>query len=438
MRTYSLLAPMALGAAAVLLTGCYPYTPPALSPATQPAPGGTTVLRTAAPEQRAPVTILISIDGFRADYLDRGLTPNLSRLAAGGVHAAMRPSFPSKTFPNHWTIVTGDRPDRNGIVANKMEDAARPGEQFKMGVTDPFWWNGAEPIWVTAERAGIRTGTMFWPGSDVAWGGTKDPRWSDDVIGGTRPTDWWPFGQAVSGGQRVDGVLDWLKRPAAVRPSFVTLYFDTVDTAGHRYGPDSPEVNAAVGDIDRVIGRLLTGLAAIGQPANLVIVADHGMAATPASQRILLDEVLGKDAYRAIDTGAFASIVPVAGNERSVAAKLAQRRPGMTCWPKARIPARLHYGSNPRIAPLFCLADVGWTIVRDAQATIDAGNHGFDKDAPEMRALFIASGPAFRAAGRLPDFDNVDVAPLLRDVLGLPAAANIDGDDAPFRGVLKR
>ena len=110
----------------------------------------------------------------------------------------------------------------------------------------------------------------------------------------------------------------------------------------------------------------------------------------------------------------------------------------MSCWLKAQIPARFHYGANARVSPLFCLADVGWTIIRNAAATVDAGNHGYDNFAPEMRALFIASGPAFRPGTRLADFDNVDVAPLLRDLLGLPAATDIDGDDAPFRGVLRR
>ena len=141
------------------LAGCTPARERPVSAATQI-------------EQREPVTILVSIDGFRPDYLKRGVTPHLSALAAAGVSAAMRPSFPTKTFPNHWAIVTGDRPDRSGIVANKMEDASRPGETFTMATDDPFWWNEAEPIWVTAEKAGDRTGTLFWPGYNVAWGGT--------------------------------------------------------------------------------------------------------------------------------------------------------------------------------------------------------------------------------------------------------------------------
>ena len=144
-------------------------------------------------EQRDPVTILISIDGFRPDYLERGITPNLSALAASGIYGPMRPSFPSKTFPNHWTLVTGKTPDHHGIVGNTMEDAARPGEVFKMATQDPFWWNQAEPIWITAEKQGIRSATMFWPGSEVDFNGV-------------RPADWWPFNQKLSNDRRIKSI----------------------------------------------------------------------------------------------------------------------------------------------------------------------------------------------------------------------------------------
>ena len=152
------------------------------------APASLTPIAAAPVETRAPVTILVSIDGFRPDYLDRGVTPNLNALAAAGISAAMRPSYPSKTFPNHWTLVTGLRPDRTGIVANKMFDAARPGEKFTMMSDDPFWWNAAEPIWVTAEKAGIHTATAFWPGSNVAWGGQRAKEWPYELTGGVAAT----------------------------------------------------------------------------------------------------------------------------------------------------------------------------------------------------------------------------------------------------------
>src|SRR3569623_524365 len=191
----------------------------------------------ASAEARAPATILVSIDGVRPDYLDRGVTPNLNALAAGGISASMRPSYPSKTFPNHWTIVTGLRPVRTGIVANKMLDTARPGETFTMQSDDPLWWNAAEPIWVTAEKAGIRTATAFWPGSNVAWGGHRASEWPNELVGGTRPEDWTQFNMALSARQRVDIVVDWLRRPAATRPPFIKLYLDEINTASHQYTP---------------------------------------------------------------------------------------------------------------------------------------------------------------------------------------------------------
>ncbi len=408
--------------------------------ATAPAPSApAAVAAQPAAEQRAPVTILVSIDGFRPDYLDRDASPNLSRLAAGGVSAAMRPSFPSKTFPNHWSLVTGLRPDRHGIVANNMEDPARPGELFTMATEDPFWWNTAEPLWVTAEKAGIRTAAMFWPGSAVGWGGTRASAWPYTLTGGTRPSDWQQFTQQMPNENRVRAVIDWLRRPAATRPGFVTLYFDTVDTAGHEYGPASDKVTAAVSEVDRAIGQLVAGLAELGQPANLVIVADHGMAPTSSDRVIPLDQLISASDARIIEAGPYASFVPVPGHERAVEAALLKPHAHLQCWRKAEIPARLHYGANVRVPPYFCLADDGWMTMKTAPAKpFTRGEHGYDNDQADMRALFIANGPAFAHGKVLPSFDNVDVAPLLRDLIGLPAGTGLDGDDKPFRGVLTR
>ncbi|MDB5677920.1 alkaline phosphatase family protein [Sphingomonas bacterium] len=385
-----------------------------------------------------PVTILVSIDGFRPDYLDRGVTPNLNALAAAGISAAMRPSFPSKTFPNHWTIVTGLRPDRNGIVSNNMQDVGRPDQKFTMeNSKDPYWWNAAEPIWVTAEKANIRTATMFWPGSNVAWGGTMAKDWPNDVSNGVRPEDWWPFDIVIPGDQRVDGVIDWLRRPAGTRPRFVTLYFDTIDTAGHTFGPSSPKTTEAVAAIDRTIGRLVAGLRGLGQPVNLVIVADHGMADTSRERTIAMDKIADPGDYTIFETGTFAALYAVPGHEAALEKALLKPHDHLQCWKKSDIPARFHYGANPRVPPYFCLAQVGWLTAKTTPTKEgDRGNHGYDNDAPDMRALFIASGPAIRPLGKLATFDNVDVAPLLRDLLGLPAGQNLDGDDAPFRAAL--
>lgn len=389
--------------------------------------------------QRAPVVILISLDGFRPDYLDRGVTPNLNALAARGVSASMWPAFPSKTFPNHWTLVTGVVPDRHGIVSNRFEDPVRPGDVFTITSDDPFWWNAAEPLWVTAEKAHVRTATMFWPGSNVAWGGARPAKGNGPIEGGTRPEDWAQYNAAITPTQRVNGIIDWLRRPAAIRPKFLTLYLEAADSAGHAFGPDDPHTTEAVAGIDHSIGELLAGLKQLGQPADLVVVADHGMAAVSSERSIALDKIADPSMYRLVETGPFAGLVPTAGNENKLAALLTVPHDHMQCWKRGDIPARFHYGHNPRVPPLFCLADVGWLILPSASPVpFTGGNHGYDNAAPEMAALFIASGPHVTPRGKLAPFDNVDVAPLLRDLLGLPQGQGLDGNDAPFRDVLRK
>lgn len=434
--------PFALALLSATLAGCaFRHDPPSLPPVTAPA----TPMMGAADVSpaRTPVTILISIDGFRPDYLDRGVTPHLSRLAASGAAGPMRPSFPSKTFPNHWTLVTGLVPDRHGITANTIEDAARPGETFTMATDDPFWWNAAEPIWVTAERAGIQTGAMFWPGANVAWGGTRASTWPYVISGGTRPHDWQQYAEPINDRQRVDTIIDWLRRPAASRPRFLTLYFDEVDTAGHLYVPTDPRTTQAVAAVDAAIGRLTDGLAALGQPANLVIVSDHGMAPVTSSRTIALDTIVPASDARVIEAGPYATLEPLPGRDAAVAAALLRPHPHMTCWRKSQIPARFHYGRNPRIPAFLCLADDGgagaWTIAKTAPTQVTTGgSHGFDNDAPDMRALFIANGPAFVGGARIKTFDNTSVAPLLRTLLGLPPGEHLDGTDRPFRDALRR
>jgi predicted AlkP superfamily pyrophosphatase or phosphodiesterase len=368
-----------------------------------------------APRPR-PLTILVSIDAFRADYLDRGVTPNLSALAAEGARAAMRPSFPSKTFPNHYALVTGRRPDENGIVANNMTDPDIPGVTFKMSnqaaVEDGRWWGQAEPLWVSAEKAGITTATMFWPGSEAE-------------IHGVRPHYSAHYDMAMSSDARVDAALAWLDKPPAQRPRFVTLYFDIVDSAGHEFGPDSAEVNKAAATVDAAIGRLRQGLKARRLAANIVVVADHGMAPTSSDRLVYIDDIIPKDSYTALDLGPLGTIYPKPGREAEVQA-LVGKRPHLECWNKADIPERLHYGHNPRVAPIVCMPQTDWLLTtHDARrARPTGGEHGYDNASPEMLAVFVASGPSIRPGVRLPVFDNVDVYPLLAKLVGVAPQPN--------------
>jgi len=384
----------------------------------------------AAPPVPRPLTVLISIDGFRADYLDRGVTPNLSRLAADGVRAAMRPSFPSKTFPNHYTLVTGLRPDRNGIVDNNMYDAAISPKEFTMSARavneDPRWWNEAEPIWVTAEKAGVRTATMFWPGSDIP-------------IRGVLPSHWKLFDIKFPAEARVDQALAWLDGPAAERPRLLTVYFDDVDTAGHDFGPDSPQLNAAAAKVDAAIGKLETGLKARGIDANIIVVADHGMAPLSLDRQIYADDLFPMDDVKTVTMGAFMSLYPTPGREAEVAQALLKPHEHMQCWRKGQIPARYHYGHNPRVPPFFCLPTTGWSITTHSYKPKkpELGNHGFDPYSPEMAAIFIAQGPAFRHGAKLANFDNVDVYPLLTRLLGVTPQPN-DGHLTDVAGAFAR
>lgn len=412
MRIASLLAAAMIAGLATACTTADRPAPPASAAAPQ--------------EMREPVTVLISIDGFHPDYLQRGITPNLSALAQGGASGSLRPSFPTKTFPNHYALVTGLHPDRNGIVANRFEDARRPGEVFTMAITDAFWWDEAEPIWVAAEKAGIRTATMFWPGSN-------------SPVRGTYPSDWQQFAQALPEGNRVDAVIDWLRRPAPTRPRLLTLYFDTVDTAGHRFGPEAPDTLKAIAQADAQIGRLRDELATLGQPANLIVTSDHGMAAVSADRTIDLYERVGRDDIRLVEDGPYASFHALPGRDTAVRAAIARPHPHMQCWPKEAIPARLAYGRNPRVPPYLCLAESGWTIIgQPPRHPIAGGAHGYDNQDPAMQAVFVANGPAFRAGARLPIADSVDVHALLRHLIGLPPLREADGRLEPLAPALAR
>jgi len=367
-------------------------------------------------EQTAQTTppdlvILVSIDGFSPDYLGKGQTPVLDGLVAGGAFGPMRPSFPSVTFPNHYTLVTGLHPDHHGVVGNRFTDAQLGA--FTMASKESGFWNQGEPIWVTAEKAGVRTGTMFWPGSEVE-------------IQGVRPSQWAPFDQGMPGDARVDRLLSWLDLPVAQRPKLETLYFDIVDTAGHRNGPDAPETRAAAASVDASMGRLIEGLKARGlyDRTMLVVVSDHGMAATSPERVVWIDDIIDPAALKIGYGGAVLTADPAPGREAEVQQKLVGRHPHMECWNKADVPARLAYGSNPRVAQIVCLVETGWlTATRDRPVTRAGGAHGYDNQAPEMAAIFIAHGPGVVAGRRLTDLDSVDVQPFLARMLGITAPA---------------
>ena len=385
-----------------------------------------------------PTVILISLDGFRYDYLERYQPPNLLSLARNGVQARwMTPSFPSKTFPNHYTIVTGLYPQNHGIVENNVFDKGF-NATFTMGnreeVQNGRWWFG-EPIWIAAEKHGQKTAPLFWPGSEAE-------------IAGTRPTYWRPFDGKTTNESRVDSVLEWLDLPRSERPTFLTLYFSDVDTAGHDFSPDANETRDAVLKVDRDLGRLIQALQTrrIFEQVNLIIVSDHGMATQDPNNVIILDELFDtKLAEKILWTGEIVSIFPNDGNDDAIYKTLKARLPQQaTVYRKADLPARLHYSNSPRIAPLLVLPVEGWTLsTRKRFDEMKAkepknglrGGHGYDNELASMRAIFIAHGSAFKKGVVIEPFENIQVYNVMTRILGLTPAPN-DGSDVVSNAAL--
>ncbi|WP_240473070.1 ectonucleotide pyrophosphatase/phosphodiesterase [Arsukibacterium perlucidum] len=377
-----------------------------------------------------PVIILISLDGFSQQYLGKYPAPHIEQLIAEGVIAeSMQPAFPTKTFPNHYSIVTGLYPGNHGIVENNIYDAdfdaifrmSKPAE-----VTHSRWWLG-EPVWVTAELQGIKTGTYFYPGSEAD-------------IKGVRPSYWQAYDGKISNSERVRSVLQWLALPKTERPGFVTLYFSTIDDAGHRYGPESAQVKAAVAEVDQAIGQLIAGLKAqnlYGQ-VNLLLVSDHGMAAVPPEQVIVVDSLFDSSkAALSLWTPEIVSIFPKAGELESIYQQLSAGLPASArVYRKTDLPDRWHYQQSKRVAPLLIIPEPGWRLMQQSQyqrwqarPNLQAvtGSHGYDNIAPEMQAIFIGHGPAFAEGVTIPSFANIQLYNLMCAILGITPAAN-DGD----------
>lgn len=379
-----------------------------------------------APSSRAgedTLTVLVSIDGFRWDYLEKYDTPVLRALAADGVRARrMTPSFPSKTFPNHFTLVTGLYPGHHGIVGNWFYEPAT-GEKFTMNRMEPFWWAGGEPIWITAEKQGRKAFCYFWPGSEAEYRGRRASRFLT-------------FDKTQANAQRVDGLLAWLDVPAAEQPRLATLYFDSVDTIGHTFGPDAPETAAAVREADAAIGRLLAGLERLGLRArtNLVIVSDHGMSPCGSDRVIFFEDLMDVATVRIEANGPVGGVRPWQGDAATLAAAIrAKAPPQLTVYLRDETPERWHYRASDRIPPIVLVCADHWCL--EEKRTWGAwgpiyshGSHGWDPATPNMGALFLAAGPAFKHGVVIDDFENIHVYDLLCHLLGVKPAPN-DGDD---------
>jgi predicted AlkP superfamily pyrophosphatase or phosphodiesterase len=366
--------------------------------------------------------------------LARTQAPNLQALALRGVRAeALVPVFPTKTFPNHYTIVTGLYPENHGIVSNVIADLGFPA-RFTMSsptARDSRWWGG-EPIWVTAIRQKQRSAAMFWPGSEAP-------------IGGVRPTYWRPFDDSVSNAARVTQVLQWLALPEATRPSFITLYFSEVDHAGHRHGPDSPQVLEAARRVDDSLGKLVSGIRKLNllDRTTFVIVSDHGMSQVAQERVIFLDDYLNLSTVDVVEWSPNLGLLPRSTTVEHIYRALKDKHPALAVYKRGEIPAHLHYRRNNRIPPIVGLADDGWTIttrtrhlVASAAGLSDDGAHGYDPSHRSMHGLFVAAGPRVREGMLVPAFENVHIYNFLCELLGLNPAKN-DGDPEVTRKFLE-
>ncbi len=375
------------------------------------------------------IVLLISIDGMPADLLGTGAVPTLDDFATDGVRAAwMTPSYPTLTFPNHYTLVTGLRPDHHGIVHNNMIDATLGRYVSKdESAKDGRWWGG-EPIWATLQKQGGIAATMFWPGSEARIAG-EEPRYRR------------AFDMRVPPEARADQILAWLDLPPKRRPQLLTLYFEQYDVASHLDGGRSERAMGALRRIDDAIARVRDGLRERGLLArtDLIVVSDHGMADVPLDQRVWLEDVLDPALYETEWWGTMLGLRPNPGQRETVERVFLGAHPHFDCWTRETLPTAWRFGTNARIPPIVCQVRTGWRVQSRKHQIYDQpvkGEHGFAMDDPTMRAVFVAAGPAFCRGARLPAFDNVDLYPLLARLLRVEPAPN-DGTADTFASALR-
>jgi predicted AlkP superfamily pyrophosphatase or phosphodiesterase len=381
-------------------------------------------------QQAKPYVVMVSLDGFRYDYASKYGATHLLALARAGASApeGMIPAYPSVTFPNHYTLVTGLYPEHHGIVGNRFYDPAR--KQY-YSYTDPATstdgsWYGGTPLWVLAEKQAMRSACFFWPGSEAE-------------IDGMRPSYYLKYDDRIADRKRIDQVIAWLRLPAAERPHLITLYYANVDTAGHQSGPESPQTAKAVKEVDDLIGGLWADLKQLQMPIDLIVVSDHGMESVQGGW-IDLDKYA--DLSNFITVGSALYPTSEAAAEKAYQ-QLKIKTDQFTVYRRRRVPADLHYDANAREGDPIVIANGPYLIRAHGprQGTQDlppdAGAHGYDPHSMKsMRAIFFAAGPDIRPGSTLEPFENVNVYPLIAKILGLDAA-KVDGSLNILSGILK-
>jgi len=373
-------------------------------------------------------TVIISLDGLRWDYLDAYDVPFLNQLAREGVKAVMQPSFPSKTFPNHYTLATGLTPDHHGVIANIFWDRER-GVEFslsnKVTRADGKYYGG-DPVWLTAKHQGVKTATVYWVGSDVA-------------IGGEHPTYWRDYQtDQLDYPGRVSEIVRLLSLPEKDRPHLVMAYFEEPDRSGHSYGPMNRMTRRAMESMDLLLSNLwarIQQLPIAGQ-VNLIVTGDHGMTSVDPKRFVDIDDVLPRHWYERFCNDYPTLIYASAPQYIDSICDALQGVDHIRAWKRADIPAYLGYGTNKNMGDVVVLPDVGW-LFADKPSTKQRGSHGFDHTAADMQVGFRAIGPDFKVGYEKPErFSNVCVYPLLCYLLGVTPSPN-DGSLDAVRDMLR-
>ena len=362
-------------------------------------------------QQKRNLTIVVSLDAFRWDYPTIYNTPWLDSIAANGVAATMVPSYPSSTFPNHFTLATGLVPDHHGIV-NSQFWAPEKGELFSMGDSatryNPYYFGG-EPIWVTAKKQGVKSASIYWVGSDVAIQGLYPDyylRWDNE------PRLTYP--------QRVEEALRIAKLPESERPSLLMVYFDEPDWTTHHYGPIAEESEAVIEELDSLMGILYRGLKELDYGVNLIVTSDHGMTEISDEKFISIEQTVNPDWVERIVSTNPTSIFCKEGCRDSLFNQLSKVK-HISVWRKEEVPAHLNYGTSNHLGDLIVAPDLGWQFATTPRGL--NGAHGYDINEPDMQIIFRACGPDFKRGYTLPhSFSNVDLYSILAELLKIEPA----------------
>ena len=382
-----------------------------------------------------PYLIFISTDGFRYDYAKKYHAENLLKYSNQGVSAkAMLPSFPSITFPNHWSLITGLYPSHHGLVDNFFYDYSR--KEFyamskKENAEDGSWYGGV-PLWSLAEKQGVVSASLQWVGSA-------------SEAGGIRPTYYYHYHEKFTPEEKINKVVNWLKLPEDVRPHFISLYFPEVDAAGHHYGPETDETKNAVKLVDNAIGNLVEKVNQLGlKNVNFIFVSDHGMIKIDKENPLSIPEMLlNKERFDIFNSQTLLRVVVKNPNEiKTVYHQLkASKTDDYKVILTKRFPRKLHYGTKDdkynRIGQVLLVPNAPKIFLEKGKST-SVGKHGYNpRKTPEMKAVFYAWGDVFKNNLEISEFSNVNVYPLVAEILGLKISEPIDGKASVLQKTLK-